>query len=160
MEPSLYLYKETENGLELYFNEISTIDGLKAIEKSDKIKLTSFGATLYKNYGFATQKEIPEFYKTDELIDFLNKAGEIGLIDFEIEIIGKGRMSSHDDGECHFTLKNKKDGIEILKKNTPENQSELIVATLLKNDGIYIAIDSENNIKRFATFDDYIKKTT
>lgn len=159
MNPSLYLYKQNENGVELYFNEVSTIDGLKAIDKSDEIKLSSIGATLYKDYGFATEKEFPEFNKTDALIEFLNQAGEIGLIDFEIEIIGKGKMSSHDDGECHFKLENKKYGIEILKKITPEFQSDLIIATLLKNNGIYVSIDSKNNIRKFATFDEYVEKT-
>ena len=160
MKPSLYLYKQNQNGIELYFKEISTVDGLKAIDKSDKIKLTSIGATLYKDYGFATEKEFPEFNQANELVDFLNQAGEIGLIDFEIEIIGKGKMTSHDDGECHFTLKNKNDGIEILKNITPEFQSDLIIATLLNNNGIYVSIDSENNIRKFATFDNYAKKTT
>ncbi len=160
MKPSLYLYKETENGIELYFGEISTVDGLKAIDKSDEIKLTTIGATLYKNYGFATEKEFPVFNKTDELIKFLNQAGEIGLIDFEIEIIGKGKMSSHDDGECHFMLESKKDVIEILKKITPEFQSDLIIATLLKNNGIYVSINSKNKVRKFATFDEYVEKTT
>ena len=160
MKPSLYLYKQNEAGIELYFNEISTIDGLKAIDKSDKIKLTSIGATLYKDYGFATEKEFPEFNQSNELIDFLNHAGEIGLIDFEIEIVGKGKMTSHDDGECHFTLENKKHGIEILKKIIPEFQSDLIIATLLKNEGIYVSIDEKNNIRKFATFDEYVENTT
>ncbi len=69
-------------------------------------------------------------------------------------------MTSHDGAECHFTLKNKKDGIEILKRITPKLQSELIIATLLNNNGIYVSIDSENNIRKFATFDEYLEKTT
>ncbi len=73
MKPSLYLYKQNQRGIELYFNELSTIDGLKAIDKSDKIKLTSIGATLYKDYGFATEKEFPEFNQPNELIDFFTK---------------------------------------------------------------------------------------
>ncbi len=159
MKPSLYLYKQSEKGFELYFGETSTISGLKAINDSEQIRLTAIGATLYKKYGYATEKEFPKFNKTTKLIEFFNQVGEIGLIEFEIEIIGKGKMTSHDDGECHFTLKNKKDGIDILKKITPEHQSDLIIATLLKNKGIYISIDSENNITRFATFDEYIKTT-
>ena len=160
MKPSLYLYKQNQNGIELYFNEISTVEGLKAISKSDKINLSSIGATLYKDYGFVTEKEFPEFHQPNALIEFLEQAGEIGLIHFEIEIIGKGKMTSHDDGECHFTLKNKQDGIKILKKITPIFQSDLIIATLLNNNGIYISIDSKNNIRKFATFDEYIEKAT
>ena len=73
MKPSLYLYRKIENGIEMYFNEISTIDGLKAINKSDKIKLTSIGATSYKNYGFATEKEFPEFNVKDAFYKELTK---------------------------------------------------------------------------------------
>lgn len=158
MKPSLYLYKQNEHGIELYFNEISTVEGLKAFNKSDIIKLKSIGATLYKDYGFATEKEFPEFNQLRELIDFLDNAGEIGIITFEVEIIGKGKMSSHDDGECHFSLKNKNDGIQILKNIAPEFQFDLILATLLKNNGIYISIDEQNNIRKFATFDEYLQK--
>ncbi|WP_299255187.1 hypothetical protein [uncultured Lacinutrix sp.] len=61
MKPLLYLYKEPEKGFELYFNGISTVFGLKAIDKSDNIRLTSI---VCRNYGFATLKAFPEFIKS------------------------------------------------------------------------------------------------
>lgn len=158
MYPSLYLYKETSIGFELYFHEISTIDGLKAIPESDKIRLTSVGATLFQNKGYATEKDFPEFAKSKELIKFLIEEGEIGLIELEVEIIGKGTMLSYYDRECHFALKNKKDAIEILKNLTPDSQTDFIVSTLLSNNGLYISVDNENNVKKYASLDQYRKK--
>lgn len=158
MIPILYLYKETNGGVELYFNALSTLNGLEAIDGSDQIKLIAVGATGFKNYGYATAKEFPVFNHASELIAFLHEVGDIGLIDFEIEIIGKGKMMSHDDGECHFLLNNKKDGMAILKKIAPASQSEFIIGTLLKNKGIYIAIDEENNIRKYASFKAYLAK--
>lgn len=61
MKPLLYLYKESEKGFESYFYGISTVFGLKAIDKSDNIRLTSI---VYKNYGFASEKAFPEFIKS------------------------------------------------------------------------------------------------
>lgn len=160
MKPSLYLYTETENGIELYFNEISTIEGLETIDKLDEIKLHSIGATLYKDYGFATKENFPEFQRTEELMTFLQETGDIGLVDLEIEIVGKGSMRSHDDGECHFMLQNKKEALAILKKIAPVHQTDLIIAALLENSGMYIAFDENNTITKFTTFEDYVKKTS
>lgn len=160
MKPSLYLYSETEIGIELYFNEISTIEGLETIDKLHEIKLHSIGATLYKDHGFATKEDFPEFQRTEELMSFLRETGDIGLVDLEIEIVGKGSMRSHDDGECHFILKNKKEALAILKKITPVHQTDLIMAVLLENTGMYLAFDENNTITKFATFEDYVKKTS
>ncbi len=154
----LYLYEEKENSIKLYFGETSTLEGLNALEKKSKIKIVAFGATLYKNYGWASEKELPNFNQVEELIEFLKNEGDIGLIDFELEIVGKGKMTSHDDGECKFILNDKKYGIGILKRLTPENQSDFIIGTLLKNKGIYVTVDSENNVQKFSSFDEFIKQ--
>lgn len=160
MMPLLYLYKESEKGFELYFNGISTVFGLKAIEKTDNIRLTSIGSTLYKNYGFTTLKAFPEFIKVDKLINFLNQAGDIGLINFGIEIIGKGKMSSHHDNECSFILNNKTDVFKVLKNIVPELQSHLIIASLLSNNGLYISIDNRGEIEKYNTIDEFPNNTT
>jgi len=137
---------------------ISTIDGLKALAESDEIRIISIGATHYKDYGFATEKEFPKFTNPVQLVDFFSQEEEIGLIDFKIEIVNKGSMSSHDDGECNFKLKHKSDAISILKKVAPVHQVNLILAALLSNNGIYISIDESGTIKKFATFEDYLKR--
>ncbi len=149
--------KETTEGILLSFGEVSTVVGLSAIEKSEKINVISIGALFYKNYGYATEEELPKFETITQWIEFLTQEENIGLIDFKIEIIGKGTMSSHDDGDCTFLLNDKKSAMNILKKLTPDYQSQFIISALLKNKGIYISVDENNTVKKFAKFDDYLR---
>ncbi len=160
MKPSLYLYKKTKNTIQLYFGEISTINGLKALNGDEKIKLISIGATMYKKYSWASKKEFPSFNTICKLTNFFNKVGDIGLIDFEMEIIGKGKMLSHDDGECSFYLNDEKYAMKILKKLTPNPKSDFIISKILENEGYYILVDEENTIKKFKTFEEYIETET
>lgn len=159
MKPSLYLLEPQGDAVALYCNGISTLLGLKALDPSDRIKLITIGATCYQNFGFATEADFSPFNQVQELIAFLHHEGEIGLIDFEVEIIGKGKMSTHYDGECHFIMNSQKDVISILKKLTPDAQSNLIIATLLQNQGIYISIDEHHQLSKYASFDAYINKS-
>jgi hypothetical protein len=52
MNPSIYLYRETESEFELYLGEFSTLNGLKAINEKLKVQLVSIGASNYKKFGW------------------------------------------------------------------------------------------------------------
>src|SRR5215203_4376463 len=104
MNPSVYLFRESEKGFELYLGEFSTIDGLSCFNPQIKAQITSFGASGYKRFGWATENELPALNTVAEIIEFLKSEGEIGLIEIEVKIQNVGLLSTHDDSECHFIL--------------------------------------------------------
>ncbi len=155
MKPFLYQYKKTDEGYILYVHQLHTIDGLKAIG-NHPINLTTFGATSYKNLGYATENDIPDCKSTIDLINFLEQHPTIGLVEFEVEIMGKGKIATHNDGECRFTFNNKQELISILKHIAPKTQTDFVVAAVLDNTNFYVSIDLENNVEKFATIEQYL----
>ncbi len=151
MNPSVYLYNETDNGIELYLGGCSTLDGLSLIDKHAQLNITSFGATCYKKYGWATEKEIPELKSIDEAMVFLKSEGDIGIIEFNANIFGMGTLSTHDDGECHFILKSKHQCLTYLKLVVPQQYSDMFINKLLNNPGLYLTCDSTGNVNKYAS---------
>lgn len=158
MNPTVYLYKENENEFELYLGEFSTLEGLKAINEKLKVKLVRIGASSYKTYGWATKKEFPDWKTVQEVKCFFEQEDEFGLIDFEIELIGLGNLSTHDDGECNFRFKKKKDLINAVKAVSNSMNGELIVSGLLNNPGMYIEIENSGKLSTYHSFDQYLKE--
>ncbi len=158
MTPTVYLYREKGNEFELYLGEFSTLDGLKAINEKLKIQLVSIGASNYKKYGWATEKEFPEWKTVQEVKLFLEQEGEFGLIDFEIEFIEFGNLSTHDDGECHFRFKEKRDLINVVKTVSGSINQELIISGLLNNPEMYINIEKSGRLNKYHSFDQYLKE--
>jgi hypothetical protein len=158
MYPSVYLYKETQNGYNLYLGEVSTLEGVSLLPNEIEVELIEAGATNYKKYGWATEKELPKFRTIKEIINFLKDEEDIGLINFEIELVGIGVLRTHDDGECHFILKDKSTAIDLIKSIAPENYKTMILSTLLENSGMYISVDQSGGIRKYYTFDQYLKE--
>ncbi len=158
MHPKVYLYREQDEYFELYLGGFSTLDGLKAIDPNLKVELIEIGATSYKRYGFATEKEFPNWERVQELISFMEAEGEFGLIHFEIEIIGLGYLSTHDDGECHFRFKDRRDLINVVKV-VASNYQDQLVAALLDNPNSYIVIKESGQLSKYHSFDSYLKET-
>ncbi|MFS4416611.1 hypothetical protein [Maribacter sp. 2307ULW6-5] len=156
MSSFLYLYRPTERGIELYVNGMATLEGLLVWRPWDTIKITSAAATGYRHYGFATEREFPELKSVEALIHFLEEHDDIWLIDLAIEIVGRGTLTTHDDGECHFTLKHKKDAMAVLKKVTPQRETDRIVGTVVKYPGTYVSLDAKRRMRTFASFSDYL----
>lgn len=69
--------------------------------------LTSIGASNYKQFGWATEKECPNWKTIKEVKSLFEQEDEFGLVNFELELIGYGNLSTYDDGECHFRFKDK-----------------------------------------------------
>ena len=159
MNPTVYLYKEKENEFELYLGEFSILDGLKAINEKLKVKLVSIGASNYKKYGWATENEFPDWKTVQEVKSFFEQEDEFGLIDFEIELIGYGNLSTHDDGECHFKFKHKRDLIDVVKTLSDSEHIELIVSGLLNNPDMYIEIEKSGKMNKYHSFGQYLKET-
>ncbi len=159
MNPTVYLYKENENEFELYLGEFSTLNGLKAISEKLKVKLLSIGASNYKKYGWATENEFPDWKTVEEVKSFFEQEDEFGLIDFEIELIGFGNLSTHDDGECHFKFKQKKDLIDVINTVSYSVLIELIVSGLLNNPDMYIEIEKSGKMNKYHSFEQYLKET-
>ena len=156
MNPSVYLYKETKKGFELYLGNYSTLDGLLCLNPQDNAQITSFGASSYKEFGWATENEIPELDTIDKIIKFLKSEGEIGLIDFEVNIKNIGTLANHDDSECHFILHEKKQIFTVLKTVAPPENLNLIFNNLLKSPDFYLTFDRSGNTNKYRTFDHYL----
>ncbi len=159
MNPSVYLYKEAESEFELYLGEFSTLNGLKAINEKLKVQLVNIGASNYKKFGWATEKEFPDWKTVKEVKSFFEQEDEFELIDFEIELNEFGNLSTHDDGECHFRFKKKSDLIDVVKNVTNPINRELTLAGLLNNPGMYIEIEKSSKMNKYHSFDQYLIET-
>ncbi|MEP6902339.1 MAG: hypothetical protein ABJA66_11350 [Actinomycetota bacterium] len=156
MNPSVYLFRESKKGIELYFGEFSTLDGLSCLNQQTKAQITRFGATGYKEFGWATENELPALNTVAEIIEFLKSKGEIGIIDIEVKIQNVGLLSTHDDSECHFTLLEKSQILAILEIAAPLAYSGLIFNKLIENPAYYMTFDEFGKMNKYETFDNYL----
>lgn len=69
-------------------------------------------------------------------------------------------MLSHQDNEFSFILNNKTDVFKVLKNIVPEFQSDLIIASLLSYNGIYMSIDNRDKIEKYNTIDEFLNNIT
>ena len=159
MSPNVYLYREKDKEFELYLGGFSTFDGLNSIDENLKVQLVSIGASNYKEYGWATEMQFPDWETVREVKSFFKHEVEFGLINFEIELEGFGILSTHDDGECHFRCVNKRDVTTIVKAVSDSMYTELIVSELLNNQGMYIEVGKSGQLKKYHSFDQYLKET-
>jgi len=160
MNPSVYLYKHSPEGVELYLGEVSTVFGLSLFPESTPIRVTDFVATSYKGFGFATQKDLPELNSVSDIKSFIEREGEIVMIDFEVSMKGIGVLRTHDDGECNFKHLSKEIALQALQKVLPPEYSSLVIDCLLKNQNQYISCDNLGRIHIFSSFDEYLKKSS
>jgi hypothetical protein len=159
MKPTVYLYKEAVDGITLYLGECSTLDGLSLFNEDAQIQITSFGATCYKKFGWATENELPEFERVKDIVAFLKSEGDIGIVEFNSKLSGIGEFGTHDDGECSFKLKSKKLAIDILKKVLPEQYSDLLINQLATNQGFYITCNDSGIVSKYGSFNEYLAKS-
>jgi|SRR4051812_34111174 len=158
MKPSVYLYNKTDKGYELYLGEYSTLEGLLVFEKSSELSITSFGATLYKKYSWATENELPNFENVDNVIQFLESEGDLGIVEFEASLPKFGTFSTHDDGECHYVMQSKQQCINILKSVSPPQHSETLINKLICNPNRYITCNNLGVTEIFSSFNEYLEK--
>lgn len=157
--PKVYFLVEKDDKYEIYFGEYSTLDGIKLLDKDLKIKIEEFGATNYKNFGFATENDIPKLETIGEFISFLENVDFIDIIHCKIKLIEIGNLSTHDDGECHFILDSKERTFDLIKKSSPIAYQDKILSELINNQNKYITIDLNGNVEIYFTFHDYIKNS-
>ncbi|MCB9232302.1 MAG: hypothetical protein H6581_11605 [Bacteroidia bacterium] len=156
-EPSCYLYRPSEKGLELYLGDFTTLDALRILHPDTRVESIIVGASSYQNYGWATEKEFPAWQTVGEIVTFLEQEGEFGLIEFEVRLAGLGSLRTHDDGECHFLLHEKGDLARIIRQVAPPAWQDKLIAGLLQFPGLYLTLDSKGNLKRYASFEQYLK---
>ena len=159
MNPSVYLYRPLNHGFELYLGEFDTLSGLSALDEHLKVKLLSIGASSYQKYGWATEKEFPQWQTVKEVKAFFKQTGEFGLIEFELDLLDFGILTTHDDGACNFVFKDRKNLIDLVKKVAPPVHSELILAGLLENPGKYIEVSKNAELMIYHNFDQYLKNS-
>lgn len=156
INPEVYLYKKSERGFELYLGSFSTLDGLLWLDPQAEAQIVNFGASGYKEFGWATENEIPKLYTIAEITEFLKDEGEIGLIDFKVTIQNIGSLNTHDDAECHFILSEKNRIFDILKTAAPLDYSNLIFNKILENSDSYITFDEFGKMSKYESFDHYL----
>lgn len=159
MSPSVYLYNETIDSIELYLGEFSTLQGLSLFDREMEIQLISFGAIGYKKYGWVTKDELLEFRDIGSMIDFLEKEGNIDIVDFKASLSNIGIFSTHDDCECHFKLESKRIALSVLNKILPKKERDMLINQLLNNQNLYITCDDGGNVSKFGSFDEYLEST-
>lgn len=158
MRPSVLLYKEAPDGYTLYLGEVSTAQGLALIEPSRRATVVRFGATNYEGYSWGTEEQLPALHSVGEVRSFLETDEVLGLVDFEAEIEGIGRLSSHDDAECNFNFTDRAALMAVMQKTVPASYSGMVINTLLSNPGIYITCSESGHISKYASFDEYLAK--
>ena len=156
MSPSVYLYRETDLGFELYLGHCSTIEGLSLFDPGAKLVVTELGATCYKNLGWATEHDIPSFEKVGGFVAFLKSEGDIGVVGCEVLMPEVGTLCTHDDAECHFVLWSKHQCMSILKTVIPSQYCDMLINKLVKHPGLYLACSKNGVITKYASFDEYI----
>ena len=158
MNPSVYLYRESENSVELYLGEYSTIKGLSLFDVNSIFELKSFGATCYQKSGWVTEDDLPKFENVKSIISFLRSEGEIGIVEFEACLPGLGEFGTHDDNECHFSLNSKHICMDILTRVVPSQHRDKLINHLVNNQGLYITCDELGTISKFGSFDEYLSR--
>lgn len=153
MPPKLYLYSEVPQNFELHLGNFSALEGLSLINPDLSITITDFGATLYKKYGWATEKELPPLKTVGDALSFLNTEGDIGLFIFEANITNFGDFSVHENNTqtCHFKLKTKQQCLALLKAAIPPPHSGKLIHTLLNNHNTYFSCDTAGNINKLSS---------
>ena len=159
MNPSVYLYRPLKQSFELYLGEYDTLSGLSALDEHLNVKLLSIGASSYQKYGWATEKEFPQWQTVGEVKAFFKQTGEFGLIEFELDLIDFGTLTTHDDGECRFVFKDRKNLIDLVKKVALPIHSDIIVAGILENPGKYIEVSENGELMIYDNFDQYLKNS-
>ncbi len=157
MRPDVYLYDETDRGCELYLGEYSLIKGLSLFDESSQVEVLKLGATCYRNYGWATEKDIPKFETLGSFISFLKSEDDIGIIELEVELPGIGFFCTHDAG-CHFIINTRHKCVAILKCVTPAIYSGKLINELIQNMGLYLTCSDTGEIKKYSSFDEYLDK--
>lgn len=158
MSPSVYLYNETDNGFELYFDECSTLEGLSLLDENAELCMIQFGATSYQKYGWATECDIPPLNIVRKAIDFLGSEGDIGIIEFKASIPGFGSFSTYDDRKCQFLIKSKHDCMSILGSVLPLQYKDKLIYSLTRNPGVYLTCSVTGRISKYSSLDEYIAK--
>ena len=159
MNPSVYLYQASEERHTLYLGEFSTLDGLFLLVEDTCLNVVSFGATDIKGNGWTTEKDLPKLSTVSELRVFLNRHRDLAIVDFEAELVGIGSISTHDDGECHFSFLDKEMCFIVLERATPQQFSKLLAKALTSNPGSYVTCDIEGRIAKYPNFDQYLAAT-
>lgn len=132
-----FKYNEIKNRYELSIGNLSLLDSLLLFDKSDKLLIHSFGATCYKKYGWATENHLPSIETVGSFIDFLNKEGDIGIIECHLTLIDIVNITYKDDNHCHFVFDSKKRAMSLIKALMPLKNTGKLISTLQKNHGQY-----------------------
>jgi hypothetical protein len=157
-DSSIYLYDKTNKGFEFFIGGCSVANGLSFLTGDTGIRITSFGATCFKNYGWATESELPEIRTVAEAVSFLTSEGDIGLVEFEAELSGIGRLCTHDGQECHFVLLSRQICMSLMKSAIPSEHGNLLINKLVSSPGIYMGFSTSSGVSKYSSFDEYINQ--
>jgi hypothetical protein len=156
IRPDLFFFDEGPDGFRLYLAELSTAEGLALFDPTTPIAIVSFGATSYRNLGWATEKDIPPLDTVGAARAFLDAQPALGLIDFEALVEDDASLSSHDDGECHFWFRERSALTAALCAVMPPDDGGRLVHAVLSHPGRYVTLDGTGAIVFYTSFDAYL----
>ncbi len=158
MMPEVFRYGDVHGEHQLYVGGITTAEGLSVLDPLAVARVTTFGATGYERYGWATEEELPPLRTVRELHAFLERPA-LGIIEVEIAIEGFGRLTSRDDGECAFHVPDRATLLALMAKVVPEAYAGLVIHALLGSPGIYLSCSASGVLARHASFDAYLARS-
>ncbi|MBU2709203.1 hypothetical protein KCM76_24620 [Zooshikella marina] len=155
-----FLYNDHGNMVELYVGGCETVDAIRLFDNNESFSVDCLGATLYKDFGWATESDIPIIKTVGEFVNFLETEGDIEIIEFEAQIGDIAKISTHDDGECNFRFGSKKECISKLKYLLPKQYTDMFINKLMNNQGVYLELLQDGRVLQYNNFDEYTDKIT
>jgi hypothetical protein len=156
IRPDLFFCDEGPDGFQLYLAELSTAEGLALFDPATPIAIASFGATSYRNLGWATEEDLPPLATAGAARAFLDAQPALGLIDFEALVGDDASLSSHDDGECHLWFRERAALTEMLCMVVPAEHRGRLVHAVLTHPGRYVTLGDTGALVFFASFEAYL----
>jgi len=141
---TVFSYSKKGERWHLYVRGISAQAALAVFSPCLAASVVRFGATNYKNYGWATEENIPSLESVQAIRLFLEES-ELGLIDFELCINSCHTLFS-DDLESRFCFHSEADLIRAIQVLVPIWHGR-VINMLFQHPESYIVCDDLGQTK-------------
>ena len=157
-EPSVFLFRETNEFYELYLGQYTTSKALRLFDPHKRISIEKAGGTDLSKNGWFTDADFSEILQINQLIEKLDDPN-LDFVDLEINIKGFGILTTHDDGECHFRSIDRTKIITLVEKAITKRDYLPLLITLNEHQNKYIVYQKSNNFTIHDSFEDYLKNS-
>jgi hypothetical protein len=156
MPPTVAHLDTVDGAPRLYVSPQSTIEGLSHFDPQDEVELIEFCAQDRQAARWWFARDLHDIGTVAELMHFLAEHDHLDIIDASIRICGAGKMVTHDDGECSFTMDAEMAIAGLIASLFRGGSAELALTNILVNRGKYVHLPKSANPNVYCTFDDYL----